>query len=329
MKKAIPDEGRRSSQPLYPMLLAAFGIALLGAIWSLQGVEPPESQLDIPSWEEVSAFDSGELEPVLWEEPVNLAWAASGPVVSTLQMHQIDRRRGDDEARVDVRMEFRDVEETIDDGERQQVRRTLDARRVETRHDGDEVEPVLHRQLLSALRDVGYELIMDHRGRVDEVRWSREVTEDLAPAADLAVGMHRMLTPHFPDEPVLVGERWTYSVVLPVPAPGESPPVRGGIDVEDRLTGMYEGEHRRVAVINRQFSAGLVGEGTPGEPAMKLRGRGSVYFDVDAGRRVASSIELQRTSSAPAEAEGDEPIVTDIKAVWKAGETNTEAGKAP
>lgn len=321
MKKRSTKTSRRSDRPLYPALIAACGIALIGGLWSLQGAEDYGTDVvEAPKWREVASVDVDELEPQLWEDPVELGWRPGPTMSSTLEMRQVRESDGDDGGAV-VRLEI-DCDESIDGDEGELVvERTLAARAVDVRRGGQPLNLDLDGQVAAAIDGARYEFDIDERGVAGEIRWDRQHHPGLEPTAQLVASVQQLLVPRFPAEPVLVGESWSYEIPFPPSMLEDSEwTVEGGAEVDNQLSGVFLDDQDPVAAISREFSAEIREISGENSRSVEVTGRGTAYFDLNDGRLVASELRTQQVvanaddEADPDDADPGEP--TFIEARW-------------
>lgn len=168
-----------------------------------------------------------------------------------------------------------------------------------------------------SLGDASFRRSFDERGHLVGWTWPVEEGASGGPFADLVAAAVEVSTPRMPAESVLVGETWHYEPVRS-PAP-ESPPIDEGVEVEVRetLRRVVVDERRDVelAVLDRELDL----SGRPivdGPPVLELTGRGRALVELDSGRLLSSTLEVQETDGSVGE--DDRGVSSETEIRWRA-----------
>ncbi|TXD38508.1 hypothetical protein FRC98_06390 [Lujinxingia vulgaris] len=307
MRDSQTSEGRaRVGQQRYPMLLGAWLVATLAGIWAL---EPPgagedarsdaasdaalPATLSSPDWQSAptpgEAFEMryrphpsvGYRLVARWEEDGGgEANEASGLSLEVASLWSTGEREGDQglEQRVEVA-----------------------SAALEVWGPGEPLIGFRAAQEQRALRGAVYQRAHDGMGAGGRSEWGRGGERAGAWSLALVDELHRLLSPRFPLDARLPGERWHYrldhaGMIAALPGATSELSLAGDVRVEDRLRDYMMHQGRPALWIERRITTELrdVHE-TSSHDALHVKGQGEgvLLWDVESGQLILSEIAMR------------------------------------
>ena len=298
------DEATRPPKR-YPMVLGAWLVATLAGLWALESPQGDDStHLAFASSE---AFVPPPLSPDWQGAPVageafTLRYAGHWPVRYRLRARwEHDEASDALEGGVDLEAYSRWSSQESADGEALIQRVEVESATLEVRGAGAPVIGFRAAQEERALKGAVYQRARDRMGGGGRSERGRPAQAAGAWGVALLDDLHRLLTPRFPLDAQLAGERWRYRLddagLLPVPDNAAlATHLVKRVDVEDRLREHIMHEGRPVFWIERRIAIELreVGEtSSPDALHVKGEGQGTLLWDVERGQVIVSDLVIR------------------------------------
>ncbi|RVU44081.1 hypothetical protein EA187_11035 [Lujinxingia sediminis] len=300
-----PDGEVIEAPKRYPMVLGAWLVAMLAGIWALESPESTDRvQLASPP---AGAFMPAPLAPD-WQstpvagEPFTLRYSSHPPVHYQLRARWEHAGAGGGVASgLDLVARSRWTNELSAGGEELRQRVDVESAMLEVRGPGGPVLGFRAAQEERALKGAVYQRVYDRMGGGGRSERGRSAQAAGAWGLALVEELHRLLTPRFPLDAQLAGERWRYRLddagVLAVTGDSSlTTHLIGRVDVEDRLREymMYGG--RPVFWIERHLTIELRevrDRSSRGALHVKGAGQGTLIWDVQRGQVLDSDLVIK------------------------------------